>query len=123
MNLPPAGVVYRLSDRRPPKCADLDTDALLGLIGAASLQQDPDSMGWVFCWDFPDDRLIPWKVYQAKLRRLIRRGWLSGCGCGCRGDYTLTKRSIARLVDRGVLSDPQAARLRRFADLNGQAQR
>jgi hypothetical protein len=30
---------------------------------------------------------VPSKVVLAKARRLIKRGKLSGCDCGCRGDF------------------------------------
>lgn len=30
---------------------------------------------------------VPYKVVEAKARRLIRRGLLTGCTCGCRGDF------------------------------------
>lgn len=31
----------------------------------------------------------PDKVQVAKMRRLIERGLVEGCGCGCRGDYRI----------------------------------
>ncbi len=30
---------------------------------------------------------VPEKIVRAKLRRLKRRGLVSGCACGCRGDW------------------------------------
>lgn len=42
---------------------------------------------WVVCEQFPG---VPHKVVQAKLRALLRRKLLTGCGCGCRGDFELT---------------------------------
>ena len=32
----------------------------------------------------------PYKVGLAKMRRLVDQGLVSGCPCGCRGDYTVT---------------------------------
>ena len=32
---------------------------------------------------------IPEKVALAKARRLISRGLIAGCGCGCRGDFEI----------------------------------
>jgi len=32
---------------------------------------------------------IPEKVVLAKAKRLIRRGLIDGCGCGCRGDFQI----------------------------------
>lgn len=34
---------------------------------------------------------IPTRVLQAKMRSLIKRKLVDGCGCGCRGDYTITE--------------------------------
>ena len=34
--------------------------------------------------------IIPEKVVMAKFRKLIRRGLMEGCTCGCRGDFHLT---------------------------------
>lgn len=33
----------------------------------------------------------PEKLARAKMARLIDRGWVDGCSCGCRGDYRLTE--------------------------------
>jgi hypothetical protein len=32
----------------------------------------------------------PHKVVVAKLAKLIRRGLIDGCACGCRGDFEIT---------------------------------
>lgn len=37
----------------------------------------------------------PWKVLLAKASRLIKRGLMDGCDCGCRGDYRLLDKGIA----------------------------
>ncbi len=34
----------------------------------------------------------PDRLQVAKMSGLIRRGLVDGCGCGCRGDYTLTDK-------------------------------
>jgi len=34
----------------------------------------------------------PPKVALAKMRALIKRGLVSGCSCGCRGDFELTDK-------------------------------
>lgn len=57
--------------------------------------------GW--CFNFPaeiDDRSVlhampkdvPGKLVIAKMNGLIRRGLVSGCTCGCRGDYEITDK-------------------------------
>lgn len=37
------------------------------------------------------------KLVLAKMRQLIKRGLVDGCGCGCRGDFVLTDRGKAEL--------------------------
>ena len=34
----------------------------------------------------------PEKVALAKMRALIKKGLVDGCGCGCRGDFRLTDK-------------------------------
>lgn len=36
--------------------------------------------------DFPD---VPPKVIRAKLKQMVNAGWLTGCTCGCRGDFEI----------------------------------
>lgn len=47
----------------------------------------------------PDNSVInampsgtPAKVALAKMRGLIKRGLVDGCGCGCRGDFMITEK-------------------------------
>ena len=40
----------------------------------------------------------PDKIVLAKMRALIRDGVVSGCPCGCRGDFTLTDKGRALLA-------------------------
>lgn len=35
---------------------------------------------------------IPDNVVHAKMRRLIARGLVDGCDCGCRGDFEITDK-------------------------------
>jgi hypothetical protein len=67
--------------------------------------------GWAMRWNVdrilggfgPDDDLsegvpgVPWKVSLQKAKRLIKRGLMGGCDCGCRGDYYLTEAGKALL--------------------------
>jgi hypothetical protein len=41
---------------------------------------------WVMIWDLTEQLGAPHKVVLAKVRKLIKRGMLGGCACGCRGD-------------------------------------
>ena len=35
---------------------------------------------------------IPKKLILSKMRSLIHRGVVDGCGCGCRGDFVITAK-------------------------------
>lgn len=41
---------------------------------------------------------IPRKLVLAKMRMMIRRGVVDGCGCGCRGDFEITKKGELELL-------------------------
>lgn len=46
---------------------------------------------WVCLWDFDGPYLdIPHKLIRAKAAKLIKRGFMTGCSCGCRGDFEIT---------------------------------
>jgi hypothetical protein len=85
---------------------DIPDRLFLAAVDAATL----DGAGWATRWHvgmvlgglplqpFVDEVPgVPAKVVLAKARRLIRRGLLSGCDCGCRGDFELTAKGIAEL--------------------------
>lgn len=44
---------------------------------------------------------VHWKLLLAKMRKLIERKLVSGCYCGCRGDFEITERGQAWLKERG----------------------
>lgn len=54
---------------------------------AAVLAGYLDAADWVATTDYPD---YPQNLIRAKARKLIRQGLLSGCACGCRGDFEVT---------------------------------
>lgn len=41
---------------------------------------------------------VPAKVVLAKADRLVKRGLMSACTCGCRGDFDLTPTGVQRLT-------------------------
>jgi len=63
-----------------------------------------------WCWD---ERNVaeampsgtPEKLVLAKMRQLIRRGLVDGCGCGCRGDFEITEKGEAFLTANEALND------------------
>lgn len=48
---------------------------------------------------------LPEAVLLAKLRRLLARGLVTGCGCGCRGDWELTSKGRERAGIKGKYRD------------------
>lgn len=40
----------------------------------------------------------PKKLQLAKMRQLLRRGLVRGCGCGCRGDFEISDRGLLFLA-------------------------
>lgn len=92
------------------KCADLPDNVVLDVI-ALSTRPLGATIGEVF-EGLPD---YPQKIVRAKLSKLIRRGIVSGCTCGCRGDFAvvqleavrdrldgagLTRRNVAKAVQK-----------------------
>jgi hypothetical protein len=54
----------------------------------------------------------PPKLALAKMRMLLNRGLVEGCGCGCRGDFYITDNGRAFLeahkrIDNGVNRRPR----------------
>lgn len=41
---------------------------------------------------FPKD--TPIKSVVATMRKLIKKGYSGGCGCGCRGDFEITDKGL-----------------------------
>lgn len=72
---------------RPAKAADLDDVDVLRTVQALCSER-----GMWAATNIVADRYapVPPKVVAAKLSRLLKRGLLSGCDCGCRGDWELT---------------------------------
>ena len=67
------------------KCSDVPDEAILDVVRACN-----DQGRWCLTFDL-EERLpdLPWKLLIAKCRRLIKRGKMYGCWCGCRGDFYL----------------------------------
>jgi len=49
------------------------------------LQDNPRSVRHAMPPGLPDN------LVRAKMRSLIKKRYISGCGCGCRGDFELTR--------------------------------
>ena len=68
---------------------------------------------WVMFDELQAAPAFPAKVVRAKLAALIRRGLLTGCTCGCRGDFELTPAGEALLDAEPSVTPPASAAARR----------
>jgi hypothetical protein len=74
---------------------DITDDAMISAIkGTASVLGTFEPAGWRMRWHVRETLeaeigKVPEKVFLAKAKRLIARGLIHGCDCGCRGDYHL----------------------------------
>jgi hypothetical protein len=84
-----------ITANKPPKAADIADTSILRAIYEICRERDCWALGWHIDERFPD---FPPKVVQAKRRRLLQRGLVTGCPCGCRGDWELTAAGYA-LID------------------------
>lgn len=86
------------------QCKDIPDEVFLAAVRTASRLTGG---GWVMLWDLgcvlagnpehldslrahddhPLGECFPWRLTRAKADKLIKRGLLEGCSCGCRGDF------------------------------------
>lgn len=100
----PGAQVWLLATKAKAKASDIDTIELLTAIERQSIVNGYPY--WVQRWDMTNWwPHIPANVLLAKLDRLVRRGLLRGCACGCRGDFELTSKGN-QLIEHQI--DPPA---------------
>lgn len=78
------------------KAADISDTAALGAVSDIKQQTGTWANTDQVAAYFP---AFPIKVVHAKLRRLLKRGLVSGCPCGCRGDWEVVPRTKPRHSD------------------------
>lgn len=83
---------------RRPKAADINDTDMLRAVYEQVLERGLWTNTTAVAERYPK---FPPKVVAAKLAQLHKRGLLSGCPCGCRGDWELTDlgRDILRPPD------------------------
>lgn len=83
------------------QCKDISDRLVLEFVRSVNNRDTkPRGVTWFYQYDSPpfDNSLqnvlpnIPAKLALAKVRMLLRRGLVEGCGCGCRGDFFLTDK-------------------------------
>ncbi len=67
----------------------------------ASLEPNTGSLftGWDTSVEQAMPPGTPFKIGLAVMRALIKRGWVEGCGCGCRGDFRVTEAGKQQLIN------------------------
>jgi hypothetical protein len=87
---------------------DIDDTAVLAVIDEKKARENL----WTHTWDlekaFPN---IPAKVMRAKMASLIRRGLVTGCTCGCRGDFERVETVTERVQAFGTEVDTRHVQL------------
>jgi len=78
------------------QCKDISTAKILAFIRECNDNHDGHWCNWCFGDDY-DVHLampknIPDNLLLAKMRKLINKGLVDGCACGCRGDYVITDK-------------------------------
>lgn len=79
------------------QCKDIPDRPILELLA----KKPSEPHGWVkehphdVSAAFPEG--TPDKLKLAKMGMLIRRGLVSGCACGCRGDFCITGKGFKEL--------------------------
>jgi hypothetical protein len=66
------------------KTSDLSDSRVLAVVTALNEERGYPADRWSVAARCAD---VPEKIVYAKLKRLHKRGLLTGCPCGCRGDY------------------------------------
>jgi hypothetical protein len=83
-----------MSDRKP-KAADISDELFLGTVLAVWEEEGSWTNTWHLAERIPG---FPPKVVRAKAAQLIKRDMLTGCTCGCRGDFELAPRGLDHLA-------------------------
>ena len=85
------------------QCKDIPDRPVLEFLRDMPLIEGTDMQRWTtWFWSadyMPDNSVLrampegtPEKLGLAKMRMLMKRGLVDGCGCGCRGDFVLTDK-------------------------------
>lgn len=84
-------------------CKDVPDKPILDFLH----QRKKEGKTWC-CWYYGFENSIgqamppntPEKIIIQKMAKLIKRGLVSGCVCGCRGDYEITNKGINFLSNK-----------------------
>lgn len=77
-----------------PQAKDIPDKAFLDVVDDIEKREHR----WSFNSDLEDRLGFPNALIRAKARALIRRKMITGCPCGCRGDYEIAVNGRGRLT-------------------------
>lgn len=73
---------------------DIPDLTVLGIIDDIERRQNK----WTLTYDLRDRLSVPYKLVVAKADALIRRKLITGCSCGCNGQFELTAKGEETLA-------------------------
>lgn len=80
------------------QCKDIPEQPVLSFIAQVQRGEDVRSATWFEGFENSVQNAmpigVPRKLALAKMNMMIRKGVVSGCGCGCRGDFELTPKGL-----------------------------
>lgn len=77
----------RLIGGRRMQCKDIPADAFLDAVRSSCAETGTANRADVAAHLENYIGPVPWNLFLAKARQLIRAGKLDGCACGCAGDF------------------------------------
>jgi len=88
------------------QCKDIPDNSILEFL----LQRKIKGQVWAVWYDNFENSIgqampsnTPEKLRIKKMAKLIGRGLVDGCGCGCRGNYEITQKGIEYLEKQNEL--------------------
>lgn len=80
---------------KPIQCKDIDEKPILKFLFKNKICILHDDYDNSINKSFPYN--TPQKLIIAKLYKLVKRGLIDGCCCGCRGDFSITNKGVSYL--------------------------
>lgn len=71
------------------KTSDISDEEILKAVFVACEKHNMWTNTTIVAESFPE---FPFKIVASKLSRVMQRGLVTGCDCGCRGDWELTTK-------------------------------
>lgn len=79
------------------QCKDIPEKPILELLAQNPTKWHTWCRSWKLSIRPAVDEAVPDKMLIRKMDKMIKKGLVDGCGCGCRGDYHITEKGMAAL--------------------------